>query len=202
MFRKSTAKAFQNQHCMKIIPVILSLLFYSFSYSQTYALIADRYIDCRNGKAVDHPTIIVTDHKITDINFTRSVPDQATIIDLKGYSLLPGLMDVHTHILAGTTDYDKDLYENSPSFRSLRAVRNLSLALQNGFTTLRDVCTECQVRLELEVKSIRRTVGLRLGWARTAARSTPTHFHWPDVLNDEDGNAFPARSLLAEFTVA
>jgi imidazolonepropionase-like amidohydrolase len=127
---------------MKIIPLILSLLFYLSSFSQTYALIADRYIDCRNGKAVDHPTIIVVDHRIADINFNQSVPDHAIIIDLKGYTLLPGLMDVHTHILAGTSDYDKDLYENSPSFRSLRAVRNLSLALQNGFTTLRDVCSE------------------------------------------------------------
>jgi imidazolonepropionase-like amidohydrolase len=44
--------------------------------------------------------------------------------------------------LAGTSEYNKDLYENSPSFRALRSVSYLSTTLRNGFTTIRDVCTE------------------------------------------------------------
>ncbi|HEX2682856.1 MAG TPA: amidohydrolase family protein, partial [Ferruginibacter sp.] len=39
-------------------------------------------------------------------------------------------------------DFALDLYQNSPSFRSLRAVNHLKIALQNGFTTIRDLCTE------------------------------------------------------------
>ena len=55
---------------------------------------------------------------------------------------MPGLIDVHTHLMADGADYDNDLYKNSPSYRALRAVGYMSIALQNGITTLRDVCTE------------------------------------------------------------
>jgi len=123
--------------------LLLALLFTSvISFSQTYVIIADRLIDVKNDKAIDNPAIIVQNKRIIDIRYDKNYPADAIIIDLKGYSLLPGLMDVHTHILAGVDDYDKDLYSNSPSYRALRAAKHLSISLQNGFTTIRDVCTE------------------------------------------------------------
>ena len=121
---------------------MLALFVFSSAFGQTYAIIADRIIDCRNGKQLDNPVIVVQKNRIADIRFDNRYPDSAIVVDLKGYSLLPGLIDVHTHILAGTDDYDKDLYENSSSYRALRAAKHLSISLQNGFTTLRDVCTE------------------------------------------------------------
>ena len=127
---------------MKLLSVMFALFVFSSGFSQTYAIIADRIIDCRNGKQLDNPVIIVQKNRIADILFDNRYPDSAIVIDLKGYSLLPGLIDVHTHILAGTDDYDKDLYKNSTSYRALRAAKHLSISLQNGFTTLRDVCTE------------------------------------------------------------
>ncbi len=120
---------------------IAAILFYG-PYAQTYAIIADRLIDGKTDKALDNPVVIVYKNKIVDINFSNKIPDSATVINLKGYTILPGLMDVHTHLLADGLDYNKDLYENSPSLRALRAVKHLSIALQNGFTTLRDVCSE------------------------------------------------------------
>jgi len=123
--------------------LLLGLLFtFVISFSQTYVIVADRLIDVKNDKAIDNPAIIVQNKRIIDIRYDKNYPADAIIIDLKGYSLLPGLMDVHTHILAGVDDYDKDLYSNSPSYRALRAAKHLSISLQNGFTTIRDVCTE------------------------------------------------------------
>jgi imidazolonepropionase-like amidohydrolase len=128
---------------MRVLLVIAGLLSFTYSFTQTYAIVADKLIDCKNEKVINNPTIIVSKNKIVDINYNHEVPAGAIIINLKGHTVLPGLMDVHTHILAaGLDDYEKDLYDNSPSFRSLRAVAHLSTALQNGFTTLRDVCTE------------------------------------------------------------
>ena len=127
---------------MKLPSLVIGLFVFSSGVGQTYAIISDRIIDCRNGKQLDNPVIIVQKGRIADIRFDNRYPDSAIVVDLKGYSLLPGLIDVHTHILAGTDDYDKDLYENSSSYRALRAVKHLSVSLQNGFTTLRDVCTE------------------------------------------------------------
>ena len=127
---------------MKLLSIMLALFVFSSAFGQTYAILADRIIDCRNGKQLDNPVIIVQKDRIAEIRFDNRYPDSAIVVDLKGYSLLPGLIDVHTHLLAGTDDYDKDLYKNSASYRALRAAKHLSISLQNGFTTLRDVCTE------------------------------------------------------------
>ena len=127
---------------MKLFCLVTSLLIIVSSIGQTYVIKADRIIDVKNDKQLDNPVVIVQKNRIADIRYDNNYPDSAIVIDLKGYSLLPGLIDVHTHILAGVDDYNKDLYENSPSYRALRAAHHLSISLQNGFTTLRDVCTE------------------------------------------------------------
>jgi imidazolonepropionase-like amidohydrolase len=80
--------------------------------------------------------------KIVEVSQSKTFPDSVIILDLKGLMLMPGLMDVHTHILSDGTDLEVDLYQNSSSYRALRAVQHLSIALQNGFTTVRDLCSE------------------------------------------------------------
>lgn len=127
---------------MKLLITAVAFILLSNTYAQTFAIIADRLIDGKSDKAINNPVVIVHGNKIIDVNFTNTIPDSATVINLKGYTILPGMMDVHTHLLADGNDYEKDLYNNSAALRSLRAVMHLNHALQNGFTTLRDVCTE------------------------------------------------------------
>lgn len=126
----------------KIISLLAIVITVHHLHAQTYALVADRLIDGSSNEAKDNPVVIVYKNKIIDINFKHKIPDSATIINLKGYTILPGMMDMHTHLLADGKEYEKDLYNNSPGLRSLRAVMHLNIALMNGFTTLRDVCTE------------------------------------------------------------
>jgi len=126
----------------KIILLFAVMLYFQMTMAQVYAIEADRLIDGKQDHAIDNPTIIIRQNKIAEINFNHKIPDSAILIDLKGYTILPGLMDVHTHLMANGGDYDKDLYSNSPSFRALRAVGYMNIALQNGITTIRDVCTE------------------------------------------------------------
>lgn len=114
-----------------------------FVYSQTYAIKADKLINGKANVALNNPIVIVSNGKIVEINFNNHVPDSAKLIDLTGYSILPGLIDAHTHLLTDASDdYGKELYSNSSSFRSLRAVDHLKRSLENGFTTIRDLCTE------------------------------------------------------------
>jgi imidazolonepropionase-like amidohydrolase len=112
------------------------------SAAQSYALVADRLIDVKNRTTIEQPVVLVKDNKIVQVLSNKPVPQGYTVINLKGNTLLPGLMDVHTHLMNNGGEYEKELYSHAPTLRVLRAVQHLRTSLYNGFTTLRDVNTE------------------------------------------------------------
>ena len=91
--------------------------------------------------------VLVQGERITAIGPAAAigVPTGATVIDLPGATLLPGLMDLHSHILLhpyDETPWDDQVLKEPLSYRTARAVRHLDATLQAGFTTLRDLGTE------------------------------------------------------------
>jgi imidazolonepropionase-like amidohydrolase len=74
------------------------------------------------------------------------VPEGAELVDLSGKYVLPGFIDGHTHVLlqgdATEADYNEQLLGESLPYRTLRAAHAMRIALNQGFTTLRDVGTE------------------------------------------------------------
>jgi imidazolonepropionase-like amidohydrolase len=71
-------------------------------------------------------------------------PEGARVVDLPGALVVPGLADVHTHLVLGgdVTAYDRELLKESLPYRALRAAANARHALDHGVLTMRDVCTE------------------------------------------------------------
>ncbi len=68
------------------------------------------------------------------------------VLDLSAYTCLPGLIDAHTHLLlqgdATAEEYDEQVLKESTPYRALRAAAAARIALDHGFTTVRDLGTE------------------------------------------------------------
>ena len=112
--------------------------------ADSVAIRAARMLDVRTGRYVDKPVVIVRGEKIDKVG--TEAPAGMKVIDLGNRTLLPGLIDAHTHILlqgdATEAEYHEQILKEYPSHRVARAVRALSIALEHGFTGLRDLETE------------------------------------------------------------
>jgi imidazolonepropionase-like amidohydrolase len=88
--------------------------------------------------------VLVTGEQIAAVGPQINAGD-AEVIELPGTTLLPGLMDLHSHLLLHSynrTSWDDQVLKESESFRTLRAVGHARDTLRAGFTTLRDLGTE------------------------------------------------------------
>jgi imidazolonepropionase-like amidohydrolase len=108
------------------------------------AIRAGRMLDVKTGRYVENPVVVVRGDRIETVGTT--VPPGARVVDLGTRTLLPGLTDAHTHILlqgdATSAEYDEQILREYPAHRVARAIRAMKIALEHGFTTMRDLETE------------------------------------------------------------
>jgi imidazolonepropionase-like amidohydrolase len=100
---------------------------------------AAHVIEPRTGKRIDNAVIVVDSGRITSVTSGGAVPGGATVIDLGNATVLPGLIDVHTHLSGESHDYYTDLFRHSPIDAAVRAHVYAKRTLEAGFTTVRDV---------------------------------------------------------------
>jgi imidazolonepropionase-like amidohydrolase len=99
-------------------------------------------LDVKTGAEPAAQTIIVTGDRITAIASTASTPKQAgdNEIDLTKYTVMPGLIDVHTHLTMRSGDFDPyhELSTSIPT-EAIIGVENAKVTLEAGVTTVRNV---------------------------------------------------------------
>ncbi len=110
---------------------------------------AGTLIDGASGTPRTNQLIVIRGGRVVSVGNAAAaeVPAGATVIDLSNATVLPGLIDSHTHIFLQGEDpaeggYDAQLLFHGLAFRAARATVSVRRALDQGFTTLRDVETE------------------------------------------------------------
>src|SRR5437899_4538435 len=121
------------------------------------AVRAGHLIDGKSDKSLDNVVIVIEGDKIISVTPSGPAPAGVEIIDLSKYTVLPGFIDLHTHVLLNgditADDYDKQLLKQSIPYRAILGARNARIALESGFTTIRDLETEGAMYADVDVKT-------------------------------------------------
>jgi imidazolonepropionase-like amidohydrolase len=106
-----------------------------------------------------HPgwVVLVRGERIAEVGPAADVvaPKDAEVVDLPGETLIPGLMDLHSHVLLhpyDETSWNDQVLHEAPALRVLRAGAQAHATLMAGFTTLRDLGTEGAGYADVSVK--------------------------------------------------
>ena len=109
--------------------------------AKVLAIRAGKLVDVAAGTVLADQTIIVTGERITSVGPTAAakVPAGAEVIDLSGQTVLPGLIDMHTHLTADAMQSGYAALGVSDIRAALYGARAARLTLEAGFTTVRNV---------------------------------------------------------------
>ena len=129
------------QKCtLSLLIVLLSVASTQAQEATITAIKAGKLIDVENGKVLTNQIIIVRHDSIIQVGANISIPKGASIIDLSKYTVLPGLIDCHTHITGQPSgDYYADIFRKSPVDVAVTAHLFAKKTLDAGFTTVRDL---------------------------------------------------------------
>jgi len=126
---------------------LLLFLLMVFAFSTIHAqakspvvIKAGKLVDTENGKVLDNQLILIENDTIKAVGANITIPKNATIIDLSKATVLPGLIDCHTHITSQPGgDYYADIFRKTVLDYAVTAHIYAKRTLEAGFTTIRDV---------------------------------------------------------------
>jgi imidazolonepropionase-like amidohydrolase len=130
-----------------LVTLVAASGLYAQSGGKVTVVKAARMLDVRTGRVITNASVLIQDGRITEAGDKVSVPAGAEVIDLGDQTLLPGLIDAHTHLLQ---NYDNNLGGDDPNMiltvtqlgTTKRALLGAAMGremLEAGFTAVRDV---------------------------------------------------------------
>lgn len=120
-----------------ILPLVASLMTLASAHTQQTVIRAARMLDVERGRIITDALIVVDDDRIVRVG--GDLPSGARVIDLGDHTLLPGLMDLHTHLQGqlGPNSFTRAIREG-PADAALAGVYYAGITVRAGFTTVRD----------------------------------------------------------------
>jgi imidazolonepropionase-like amidohydrolase len=110
------------------------------------AVRAARMLDVKTGKYVQQPVLLIEGERIVKVGPGLPIPEGTEVVDLGTATVLPGLIDCHTHLMVREAEtpnsYTLALLTKSQATRALEGAANARATLRAGFTTVRDVENE------------------------------------------------------------
>jgi imidazolonepropionase-like amidohydrolase len=121
---------------------VVVMAFASSAVAQVTVVRAGRLVDPDSGTVLPNQVIVIKDGKIQAVGEALAIPANAEVIDLSHRTVLPGLIDCHTHVADGQGDGEPfNVLRKTASQIALESVPNARAMLLSGFTTVRDVGT-------------------------------------------------------------
>lgn len=120
--------------------IAASLFSASAAAQEITYLKAGKLLDSRGGRVTTNAVITIAGERIVDVgNSSTPIPDGAHVIDLSGSFVLPGLMDMHTHVIDNVDRNYFAGYFQSTHRKTIGGVVHAEKTLLAGFTTIRNV---------------------------------------------------------------
>jgi imidazolonepropionase-like amidohydrolase len=110
--------------------------------AEVTAIRCGKFFDGRTLALQENVTLLIQGNRIKSAGKSLPIPSDAKVIDLSHATVMPGLIDCHTHMFLTGIDYDELLLKKSLQYRAIWATVSARKTLLAGFTTVRDLETE------------------------------------------------------------
>jgi len=148
---------------LSLLSLLFAVGFTTNAQVNTVAIRAGHLFDSKSGKMLENQIILVEGEKIKSVGPAdgTTVPQGAQEIDLSKATVLPGLIDGHTHVFGFGLDGIKpggppfaNAVNDTRELRTLLALANAQKDLRAGFTTLRDLMSHGGGYADVDIKKV------------------------------------------------
>lgn len=122
--------------------LVCALAFVSHAQVPVFCIKAEKMFDGKSQTLRQNVSILVRGSTIVEVGEGLKPPAAAKVIDLRGMTVMPGLIDAHTHIAIHPGDLEQETLSETPEFKAIYSTISARKTLEAGITTIRDVGNE------------------------------------------------------------